>query len=360
MRIAFLGDASLDHIRRWVGHFAGGGHDVLLVSFERTDGCPFPTVRLHKRLPTKLAGYLAALPRLRRLLAEFNPDLVNALYVTGYGLLGALSGYRPFVVTALGSDLLVDYPSSPVHRFQVKRALGRADLVTVDAGVLSEVARSAGAAANNIETVYFGIDDTVFHPGRETGSGAEREGPATIVSTRNLHPVYDLDTLIDAAPAILSRTDARLLICGDGPQRQRLEESVARRGIGGRVTFSGRLTPQGIAERLRSADCYVSTSRSDSTSVSLLEAMACGVPPVVTDLPANREWIENGPGGLLFPAGEAGALAEAVTTMLEKKELAAAVRKRNLGIIAARGLWRQNMERLEERFRGLTGRTRES
>ncbi|UCF06452.1 MAG: glycosyltransferase family 4 protein [bacterium] len=354
MRIAFLGDGSLDHIRRWVGYFADQGHEVLLVSFERTDDCPFPARRLHKRLPTKLLGYLGALPAVRRELAAFGPDLVNALNVTGYGLIGAMSGIRPLAVTALGSDLLVDYPSHAIHRMQARYTLTRADLVTTDADILARIVSSTGVESERILTIYFGVDERIFHPTASDHHGKEGIRPVTIISTRNHYPIYNLDLLVEAAPLILEQEEARFILCGDGPMHAHLERKVDRWGLGERFTFTGMLNPADLAARLREADLYVSTSRSDSTSVSLLEAMASGIPPVVTDIPANREWIEDGVNGLLFESDDREELARAIVTMIRDDSLARSSHKRNLEIITNRGRWRPNLERLETAFRRLT------
>jgi glycosyltransferase involved in cell wall biosynthesis len=357
MRLAFLGDGSLNHVRRWVGYFQGRGHEVLLLSFESVEGCPFPARRFPKRLPTNLLGYLSSLASIRRELDAFRPDLLSALYVGGYGLVASLSGWRPLAVTSLGSDLLVDYPSSFIHRVQIRHVLRRADLVITDAEELSRVAVEIGTPREKVLKAYFGIDETIFHPGARAAAPGGAE-PARIVSTRNLYGVYNLDLLVEAAPAIAERHTAAFILCGDGPERQRLEERVRALGLSSRFSFRGRLEPRGIAEELRAASVYVSTSRSDSTSVSLLEAMACGAPPVVTDLIANREWITDGENGLIVPRDDPAALAGAVLRMIEDSGFAAAAREQNFRIVKERGLWHDNMERVADAFEKLVSRAR--
>ncbi len=348
MRIAFLGDGALNHVQRWAGYFARQGHEVLLLTFEEPGECPVPCRRIKKILPTKLLGYVGALGSVKSELEYFRPDIVNAIYVGGYGFIGALSGFRPLVVSAIGSDLLVDYPSSIFHRAQIRYALKHADLVTTDAALLTRAVISIGVPAYRIAEAVFGIEETVFHPDPEP---AERSGhPRRIVSTRNLNEIYDIETLIEAFPPVLERSPAELVICGDGPARDGLELTASSLGIEKNVTFRGRLTPEAIAAELKSADLYVSTSSSDSTSVSLLEAMACGVPPVVTDIEANREWITDGENGLLFPVGDSKTLAEAVIRMLTDEALAAGAREINLRLIREKALWKDNMQKIETEF----------
>lgn len=353
MRIAVLGDGSLNHVRRWTGYFYERGHEVLLLSFESVEGCPFPARKLRAHLPTKILGYSSAMGSLKEALASFRPDIVSALYLGGYGLIAAKSGFRPLAVSSLGSDLLVDYPSSIVHRLQIRYVLKKADLVITDAEELSRIAISIGARPEKILKAYMGIDETIFFPpGRAPGAAVERGRPR-IVSTRNLYPIYGVDLLVDAAPVIREKTDALFIMCGDGPERNRLEEKVKKLGLGQSFVFRGTLTPSEIADELRAADVYVSTSKSDSTSVSLLEAMACGALPVVTDLAANREWIEDGENGLIVPTAHSSALAEAVLRALGSSQFGQAAREKNSRIIRERGLWSNNMQRVEKAFEGL-------
>jgi len=266
------------------------------------------------------------------------------------------SGFRPLVVSSLGSDLLVDYPSSPVHRMQIRTVLREANLILTDAEELSRIAISIGASPAKILKTYLGIDESLFFPRKSAPDKKRPGGGARVVSTRNLHPVYQVDVLVDAAPLIRARLDAHFVICGDGPERSRLEEKVKRLSLESCFVFKGRLDPEGIARELRAADVYVSTSRSDSTSVSLLEAMACGAVPIVTDLPANREWIRDGESGRIVKTGDAASLAAAVVETLDNAAFRAAAREINLIVINERGLWKKNMQRVEEAFLSLKSR----
>lgn len=351
MRIAFLGDGSLNHVRRWAEHFHERGHEVLLLSFESVEGCSIPARRLSASLPTKLLGYLSAMSSIKRELAGFHPDLINALYIGGYGFVAAKSGYRPLVVSSLGSDLLVDYPSSIIHRMQIRFVLRAADLVITDAEELSRIAISIGASPEKILKVYMGIDERVFFR-RESapGGGTPGDGRARIVSTRNLYPIYNVGLLVAAAPLIREKRDALFVVCGDGPERTGLESKVTALGLGGSFEFKGKLGSREIAQELRAADVYVSTSKSDSTSVSLLEAMACGAVPVVTDLPANREWITDRENGRIVGQENPAALAAAITETLDDAQFRDSARDVNLRAIRERGLWRDNMKRVEEAF----------
>jgi glycosyltransferase involved in cell wall biosynthesis len=167
-------------------------------------------------------------------------------------------------------------------------------------------------------------------------------------------PVYDIPVLLEGlAPLMAARPHLKLVLTGDGSQRAALERLAARLLPADRCRFAGRVTPDEMAGWLGRADLFLSASRSDSTSVSLLEAMASGAVPVVTDIEGNREWVAEGEGARLFPVGDAAAAARAVARALDDPDWAAAARARNRGVILARGDAAANMARVESLFESL-------
>ncbi len=346
MRLATLANASVVHTQRWVEHFRGRGHDVRLYSLE-----PAPPGLVATALPNlPLPGvvrYPLALPRLARELAAFAPDLVDAHYVPNYGVLAALAGRHPLSLAAWGSDLLLAARRNRWQRARARFALTRADLVLCDAENLAAAARAAGAPADRVRTLPWGVDRARFRP------GAERE-PGLLLSTRMHEDVYDLPTLIEAAALVFARhPHASLVLAGSGSRREALEALAAARLPAGRYRFVGQLAPAELARWLGRADLYVSAARSDSTSQSLLEAMAAGALPVVSDLAGNREWLGDGEGGRYFAAGDAAGLARAVDAAFADGTWAAAARARNAAVIAARGDWHVNLARIEALFSAL-------
>ena len=349
MRIATLANAAVGHTRRWVEGLRGRGHTVGVWSLE-----PGPAELGAERLPAfPLPGFLRyplAAPALMGVLARFGPDLVDAHYVPNYGLLGALSGRHPLAVTAWGSDLLLAGRSGPLQRARARFVLRRADLVLADAENLGRAARELGARPDAVHVVTWGVDLSRFAPGRA------RE-PGLLASVRMHEPVYDLETLIEGvAPVMRRHPHLRLVLGGDGRRRRALEALAARVLPAGRYTFAGMLAPAALADLLARAEVYLSASRSDSTSVSLLEAMAGGALPVVSDIAGNREWVGEGEGARMFAVGDAGALAAALERALGEPAWAEAARRRNREVVAARGETTRNLARIEALFATLVGR----
>lgn len=351
MRIATLGNASVIHTRRWVEHFRARGHEVRVWSLE-----PPPPGFEAARLPSApLPGalrYPLAVPALARALGRFAPDLIDAHYVPNYGLMAALADRHPLSVAAWGSDLLVAGSRDPLQRARARFVLRRADLVLADACNLGDAARALGAPADRVHVVPWGVDLTRF---RDRGTRV----PGLIASTRMHETVYDIPTVLAGVAPVLERhADVRLVVAGDGTLRESLEALAARTLPAGQVQFVGRLEPDAVAELLARADVYVSASRSDSTSVSLLEAMGSGAVPVVSDIPGNREWVDAGEGAQLFAPGDAVALTRGVETALADAAWAAAARARNRAVVEARGDAARNMTEVERLFQALGRATR--
>ncbi len=344
-----LSNAAVVHTARWVEYFRGRGHEVRLWSLEHG-----PDALGAERLPRlPLPGvlrYPLAAPALGRALAAFGPDLVNAHFVPNYGVLGALCGRHPLVVTAWGSDLLVSATRDALQRARARFVLGRSELVLADSENLAAAARALGAAAGTVVALPWGIELGRFRPGAAPELGL-------LLSTRMHEPVYDLPTIIEAArPVLEERAGARLVIAGDGRLRRALERLAARRLPAGRYAFVGRRSPDELAAWLGRAEVYLSAARSDSTSVSLLEAMACGAIPVVCDLDGNREWVSEGAGARLFRAGDPADAARALRLALGDPAWAAQARARNRREVEARANWTVNMARIETLFESLIAR----
>jgi glycosyltransferase involved in cell wall biosynthesis len=350
VKIATLANAAVVHTRRWVTHFRSRGHDVRVWSLE-------PPMRGFEaeRLPSPpLPGclrYPMAAPALRRALDRFAPDLVDAHYVPNYGLLGALSARHPLAVTAWGSDLLVAAQRNPLQRARARYVLERADLILADAENLGKAARALTPNPERVQVVPWGVDRSLFR-------GGARE-PGLLLSTRMHEAVYDLPTLILGARSVLElRPGTRLVVAGDGTLRGNLERLAAEVLPSGRFEFVGRLEPPALAGWLGRADVFLSASRSDSTSLSLLEAMAAGAVPVVSDIVGNREWVAEGDGARLFPPGDASGLAAAIERALDDPVWTERARARNRSTIEARGDWSVNMAQIEVMFESLAAARR--
>ena len=369
MRLCIISNPNSIHTHRWVEYFVGRGHEVTLIGDLPLRRAAPAGVR-YIDLPAEQRGgklrYAAWTRTVRRIVRDLQPDVLHAHYIASTGWLGAGAGYRPFLVTAWGSDLLVNAQRSRVQRQLARWVLRRADYVTCVSQNLADVARQLGAAPDRIEVAPWGVDTDVFCPvgdGDALRHTLGLEAALTVMSIRSVKPVYNPLAIADAfglvaqqAPAVrfIVRThnsDAELL----AQFRQRIDAA----GASGAVSYTGDLSDdRAIAEGYAAADIAVSVPSSDGTPSSVLEAMACGAAPILSDLPSLHEWVRDGQEGLFVPAGDGGALAAAILRLVSDDGLRERLRANSLTVIADRADRVKRMRRAEEIYETLAaGRT---
>ncbi|MDI6857847.1 MAG: glycosyltransferase [Dehalococcoidia bacterium] len=378
LRICVLGDLESVHTRRWMLPFVERGHEVHAVSYYPLSS-PIEGVTVHaltglgaatptgdaKRTGSSLAGRLPPTPlRLlnalryrRRGLADairrIQPHVLHAHYAVEYGFFAATTGYHPLVVTAWGSDILVAAERSRYARRVARYALRRADLVTSNNEYMTGRIRDLGVPAGKAQTVVFGTERFFLEADDGVNARSVASGyPPTVISTRSLDsPLYRVDLVLKAMAVVRRRLpDARLLVAGSGRLQPTLERLAGQLEISDAVTFLGFLDRAAFRDALASAHVYVSVPASDATSVSTLSAMAVGCFPVLSDLPTQHEWIEDGANGLLVPVGNVDALAEGIVRALEDEELRRQAVALNRRRIEERGLWENESLRMEELY----------
>lgn len=353
MRLLIAGDIRAVHLLRYAEYFESKGHKVATLSLEKSGDFTADYQIRASRLPQFLK-YPLALKRFQNAITDFKPDLLNCHFIPNYGLLGAMSRFRPLAVNVWGSDVLISADNSWFHRKRVKHVLSRSDVIITDAGMLTGQVKKLADRDKQIITVPFGIERSILDSGRQAESSDSDS--VILISTRQLEPLYMVSDLLEAVSILPERMVKKTIIVGGGSQGDDLRQAVTELGLK-EIEFTGRVPHKQVFDELHRADIYVSCSRSDSTSVSLLEAMASGLFPVVSDIEGNREWIEHGQNGLLFDVGDIEALARMIRWAAENPSLRQRARKHNFDLIEKNALWENNMASVEEEFERLAGKT---
>jgi len=345
MRLYILSDTAAPHTRRWARWFAKRGHEVHVVSFN-PDALPsYEPAIVHSiwksggrnALPQRVLKVPVIIARLRGLIREFPPDLVHAHSAGGYAWAAMLCGFRPYVVTPWGTDLLVDVKRSGMNRWLTGHALRRAALVTTDGFHFVDILRSFGVPTERTLVHTFGTDVHHFSSGPGEGERLALDvgdGPL-VISTRTLNPVHDVETFIRAIPAIhRAFPSARFVVVGDGIDRLRLEDLAAKLGVSDVTRFTGMVDEERMRRVLRASNIYVSTSIMDAgLAGSTAEAMATSLPVIQTDNSDNAYWTPDGEGGLLIPNSDPAVLAEATIRLLQDPGKAHRMGMRNREVI---------------------------
>lgn len=357
MRICVIGDANSTHIQRWVSWFASRDHEVHLISdnVKETKDVSLHQIASEKESKT---NFFKKIIQTRNIVNKIEPDILNAHYLFGYGVFGAFTGFHPFVASALGSDILKDMNESPLKRRMTRYAIEKADVVHVETGMSGKIIEGV-VKEKDVLMVPFGVDSHLFSPGKTEGKVRERYGindEPVVISTRNLWPIYDVETMIRAVPLIIRENpDVKFMVVGSGELERDLRGLSTKLEVDGSVHFVGRVDHDLLPQYLAESDVYVSTSLSDTISVSLLEAMSCGAVPVVTDIEGNREIIDHGVNGLLFERKNARALSEDILKYLDEPESRRKAAELNRRTIEEKFEWEKCMILVENKFKSLVG-----
>lgn len=358
LKIALLADVDHVNVRRWCEGLAGAGAEMHVISFSAaaTDFAGAQRVyRLKGRALPGKAHYALAMPAVRRLLRTIKPDLLAAYYITGYGFLGALTGFRPLVLHSSGSDVLLA-PSDPTLRRVLDFSLKRAALTTAWAPHMGEAVRAMGVDEERIMVLPRGIPVADF--ARVQAKLPSSGEPLRLISTRRLHPAYNIELLVRAVAKVREhRHDLRLTLAGDGPLRGSLESLAVELKLGDNVHFAGRVGNDDLPKLLAEHHFYSAQVPTEGVSASLLEAMAVGLVPLVPDNPGNRHWIRSGENAWLLddltPEGVAGVLELAIAGLKEAPDKWRAAAQENIARIRNEADYERNAQRYMERFRSL-------
>jgi glycosyltransferase involved in cell wall biosynthesis len=287
---------------------------------------------------------------LKKALRNLKPDILVGCGGLDYGFCSALSGYKPFVLFIWGSEVLLA-PKFLPFRAIVKYSLKKADLVFVDSEVQSKACIKLGCEKNKIIRFPW-IDSQELEVLAENAKVERRrfrekfgwsEEDPVIICTRMHYKVYNIECIIDSIPKVLKhKKNARFIFVGSGPLTEKLRQLVHELNVEKNVYFAGFVPHEELFYYLKNSDVYVSSSLSDGTSASLLEAMICRLPCIVSKIPGNEEWIRDMDNGLLFPPKDSNSLAEKIVMLLEDERLSKSLGEKAFRTAHERANWNRN------------------
>lgn len=223
----------------------------------------------------------------------------------------------------------------------------------VDSDATARIATSAGVAPAAITFLPWGVDVERFTPDGPRADLTRWGVPKsarTVLSLRAHEPIYRVSDILEGF-AITSRevTDLHLLIGHSGSLTDELRRQAGALGIEGRTHFIGSLPEEQLPEVLRATNVYVSASEVDGSSVTLLQAMACGTPVLTSDTEGNRPWVQPGVTGHLFRTGDPRDLAKELVRIAHAESGTATELTANArALVQSRADWKSNIHRLAE------------
>lgn len=362
MKIVFLAAASSIHTIRWVNALSDAGVEVVLATQHEAREALRPSIRLHRLPYSGELGYFLNVAALKRLLAEAQPDLLNAHYASGYGTTARLCGFGPYLLSVWGSDVY-DFPQkSPIHRWWTRRNLMAADQIASTSLVMAKQTRQIAPGLGQITTTPFGVETDRFAPLQDIEAAPKRT--ITIGTVKTLSEKYGIDIFIRSIASLVQRLRDKsqpladrltVRIVGDGPQRNTLETLAEDLGVREIIQFVGSVAYAEVPQELRKLDIYVALSRIESFGVAIIEAGACGLPVVVSDVGGLPEVVIDGETGFIVPREDPEAAAAALYNLVLDADLRHRMGQAGRAHVVSHYEWRDSVKQMIELYESVVG-----
>ncbi|SFQ36067.1 glycosyltransferase [Salibacterium halotolerans] len=364
MKICFLAGASSIHTVRWVNAMAERGHEVFLITMhppelDKIDAA----VKLYLLRFKSTIGYYINDYKVKRLLRRIKPDLVNTHYASGYGTISRFVHYYPTLLSVWGSDVY-DFPyQSQTKKTILVKNLKAATQIASTSWAMKKQTETLLDPELPIEVTPFGIDTDVFKPAAEKAN----DNIVTIGTVKKLEEKYGGRYILYSAAQLIERLkkDAndniadkiRVLIVGDGSQEQELKKLAQTLGIDNITSFTGAVPHYEVPNYLNELDIYCAPSTNESFGVAVIEASACGVPVIVSDVGGLPEVVQNGDTGYVIPSKDTQALAEKLELLTGNGELRKSLGENGRQHVVKYYNWEDNVTKMENVYKNLMNKT---
>jgi len=349
MKICLLAPANSIHTSKIAYSLKESGNEVLVISFHKplpkdVDALYFPPIIS----PLGKLNYLLHIPKIKKIIEQYHPDVLHAHYISSYGLVGGLLNYHPFIVSVWGSDIF-DFPKkSFLHKYFVRYALKKADFILSTSNIMAEETKKY--TDKEVFVTPFGVECDKFKPMPEL-----MPKDKIIVGTiKALKPKYGIEYLIKAFKILVDKYSylpLELHIGGEGYLKEELEKLAKSLNIGDRVKFLGFIPHDEVPKYCNMFTVSVSVSESESFGVAVLEAESCGIPVVVSNIGGLPEVVKDGETGFIVPPKNPEATANAIEKIVLDEDLRKKLSVNARNFVLDKYNWKENFKLIAEIYK---------
>ena len=358
MNLLLLSDANSIHTQKWVFSLVKRGFNIRLFSLFKPNK---PIYKLYNNLGVKIYSadlrqkvwnlrnpniskflYISTLPKLKRIVKEFSPDIIHAHYASSYGILSYLLQFKPSIISVWGSDLY-DFPNrNYFNKWLLMKAIKSADSVCSTSNAMREIILT-DFKREECYLTPFGVDINKFTPIKANHDSF------TVGTIKSIERHNGIDIIIDAAKILvhdLNLSDIQFLIVGKGELLEKMKEKCRKYNLDKNIRFTGYIPHKDIVKYFQKLSVFVAVSTRESFGVSILEAASCGIPSITSNVGGLPEVNENLKTGYLIEANNGEILSEKIIKLYNndklRKEMGKKARKRVLDKFD----WNQNLEKM--------------
>lgn len=356
MKVAVFAPANNVHTIKWLDFYNKKGYEVINISFishkdeqDRSKWKNVKTEYLPLMFSNKLA-YFLTVPALKKILNREKPDIFHSHYVSSYGVVGAMANYHPYVVSVWGMDIY-DFPKEgKINEKMVRYALKHADVI----GSTSEVMKieTSQYTDKEIEVTPFGVNMENFSPAPE-----RRSSDKTVFGiVKTMTEKYGIRYLLEGYAKFKDMVDTdvytktRLKIVGGGPSLEEYKQLAVDLGISEQTTFTGRISHDQVPDAINEFDVFFvpSTLDSESFGVAAVEAQACEVPVVVSNVGGLPEVVVDGVTGYVIPTKDSQAIADKMKYFYDNPDEGKDMGVRGRQHVMMHYTWEENAELMSD------------
>lgn len=284
-------------------------------------------------------NWLKAIGVIKGRINECNPHVIHVHQANSVAFFTVLANRKskvPIVLTAWGSDILINPRKNRFFRWMVKFILKRVNYITSDSQFMAdEIVKLNPSVKNQITICNFGVEE----------SSTRTEKSNIIYSNRSHNPLYRIEEVIKGFERFIKSKPNKkwkLILAGSGSETEMLKSLVNQLNLVDLVEFVGFVNSEENNALYAQAKIFISLPESDATAMSLLEAMYFKCIPVLSDLPANNEWVKNGDNGIIVKNLNSEFISEAL--LLKSEE----VGEKNRAIIIESGTVAISIKKFQE------------
>ena len=358
MKILLLADANSIHTIKWVESLHKHELNILVFSlFKPTDdvakkyqnwGISLISADLQSkirnlRVPniSKL-NYLTAFRLLKKTMNAFGPDIIHAHYASSYGVLGYISNFKPFILSVWGSDVY-DFPQkNQLNKWLLKKVIHSANTVCSTSEAMKAVIATQFDRFD-VQVIPFGIDTNVFTPALKSPH------QFTVGTVKSIEAHNGIDCLLDAADILINKyhnTQIHFLIVGQGSLLEEMKGKTRHLGLDNYVKFAGYIPHENIVEYHQKLSVFISVSTRESFGVSVLEAAACGIPAITSNVGGLPEVNQDNYTGYVIPPNDPEKLASLIFKLFKDKNLKNRMEENTRERVIKQFNWNENVAQM--------------
>ncbi|MBL4938127.1 glycosyltransferase [Clostridium sp. YIM B02515] len=345
-KLCLLANANSIHTQKWVEYFSDLQYSIEIITLTDTKYEYKPNVKVHYISPssTNKLSYFLLINKVRKLVYNIKPDILHSHYASSYGMLGRMCNYHPFLVSVWGSDIYQFPEQNILNKILLKYILNGAEAVCSTSEDMKNVTQRY--YNGDIFITPFGVDINIFQKQNPIFSKQN----ITIGVTKSLEAVYGINFLIEGFSKILKRfphRDLKLLIVGDGSEKEELTKFCEYLGIMDKVFFAGVVANEDIVEHINQMDIVCIPSLSESFGVSAVEASACERPVVASNVGGLKEVVIDNKTGFLIEAKSSEEIANKIEIFIKDMDLARQFGKNGREFVQKKFSWDKNVKIME-------------